>query len=330
MEKNRTVVITGASAGVGRAIANEFAKTGARILLIARGVERLERAKAEVEEWGGEAWIFPADVSKPEEMEAAAAFAELHIGPIDVWVNNAMVSIFSRVTEMEPEEFKRVTEVTYLGQVYGTTAALKYMRPRNRGKIIFIGSALALRGIPLRAAYSASKHAVQGFFESLRAELLHDRINISVSMVHLPAMNTPQFSWVRTKFQYKPHPVGPIFQPEVAAREVVRISGTDERLSFVGFSTLKTSLKNKIAPSYLDSYFAEEGIYEQFSDDLENPDREDNLWESYPGDYDTHGDLDDEAHEFSVYNSLINNRKPIAIVAGVLFGWILLRRGRRK
>ncbi|HBF20391.1 MAG TPA: short-chain dehydrogenase, partial [Cryomorphaceae bacterium] len=218
------VVITGASAGVGRAIAKEFAKDGANILLIARGKEALQGAKNEVESLGGNAWIFEADVADAAKLNEAADYGEKNIGPIDIWVNNAMTSVFSRVVDMEPEEFKRVTEVTYLGQVYGTLAALRKMKERNRGKIILIGSALSYRGIPLQSAYCACKHAIVGFFESLQAELLHDNLDVDLSIVHLPAMNTPQFGWVKTRFDKKPKPMGKIFQPEVAARAVVDVA----------------------------------------------------------------------------------------------------------
>lgn len=330
MKKNKVVVITGASAGVGRAIANAFAKKKAKILLIARGEERLAQAKIEVEKKGGEAWIFPADVSKPDEVEAAAQYAETNIGPIDIWINNAMVSVYSRVSDMEPLEYKRVTEVTYLGQVYGTKAALRYMRLRNRGKIILIGSALAFRGIPLQSAYCASKHAIQGFFESLRSELIHDRSGISLSMVHLPAMNTPQFTWTKSRFKYKPQPMGRIFQPEVAAREVVRIAETEERMSMVGFTTVKTVLGNKIVPQYLDNYLAEIGFEDQFTDEPADPDRGDNLWHPYPGDFGARGTFDKEAHNFSVYNGIVNNKKTIAVMAATLLGWWLIKRSFKK
>ncbi len=320
----RTVVITGASAGVGRAVAHEFAKKGDHILLIARGKEGLEGAKKEVEAMGGKAWIYEADVSNAELMDKAADFAEKNIGPIDIWVNNAMVSVFSRAMDMEPEEFQRVTNVTYLGQVYGTMAALKKMKKRNRGKIILVGSALAFRGIPLQSAYCASKHALQGFFESLRSELLHDNINISLSIVHLPAMNTTQFGWVKSRFPNKPKPMGQIFQPEVAAREIVNISTSDDRMRMVGFSTVKTIWGNKLVPKYLDYYMADHGFQGQFTDKPEDPDRENNLWEPIHEDRGTHGMFDDQAQDYSIYDKINDNRKTLALLGGIALGATLI------
>lgn len=310
-------------------MAHEFAKKGASILLIARGRDALEGTKKEVEALGGKAWIYEADVSNAELMDKAADFAEKNIGPIDIWVNNAMVSVFSRATDMEPEEFQRVTNVTYLGQVYGTLAALKKMRPRNRGKIILVGSALAFRGIPLQSAYCGSKHALQGFFESLRAELLHDGINISLSIVHLPAMNTPQFGWVKSRFPNKPKPMGKIFQPEVAAREIVKIAKSDERLRMVGFSTVKTIWGNKLVPEYLDHYMADHGFQGQFTDEPEDPDRQDNLWDPVPGDQGTHGTFDEEAQDYSVYDKVNDNKKTLALLGGIVLGATLLTKWLR-
>lgn len=323
--RNKTVVITGASAGVGRAIAKEFAKKASKILLIARGKDGLEGAKREVEDLGGQAWIYVADVSNAEEMNAAADFAEKNIGPIDIWINNAMVSVFSKVKDMSPEEYKRVTEVTYLGQVYGTLAALHKMKRRNCGKIILIGSALSYRGIPLQSAYCASKHAIQGFFESLRAELMHDGINIDLSIVHLPAMNTTQFGWVRSRFDKKPKPMGKIFQPEVAARAVMEVAKSGERVRMVGFSTVQTVWGNKLVPEYLDHYMAKNGISGQLTDEPEDPDRKDNLWEPVPGDQGTHGHFDRQAQNYSIYDKLYENKKTLALVAGTLIGSTLFK-----
>jgi NAD(P)-dependent dehydrogenase (short-subunit alcohol dehydrogenase family) len=204
------VVVTGASAGLGRATAVSFAKRGARLGLLARGREGLEGAKREVESAGGKALAIPTDVSNSDAVEAAAQQVEEKLGPMDVWVNNAMVSVFSPTEQMTPEEYKRVTEVNYLGTVYGTLAALKHMQPRNRGHIVQVGSALAYRGIPLQSAYCGAKHAIQGFTESLRSELLHDRSNVQLTMVQMPALNTPQFGWVRSRLPRKPQPVPPI------------------------------------------------------------------------------------------------------------------------
>ena len=210
MERS-VVVITGASAGVGRAAVRAFARQGADIGLLARGRDGLEGARREVEAAGGRAIVLPADVANHDAVEAAAERVERELGPIDVWVNNAVVSVFSPVKDMQPDEFQRVTEVTYLGVVYGTLAALRRMLPRDRGAIVQVGSALAYRGIPLQAAYCGAKHAIQGFSESLRCELLHDGSNVHVSMVQLPAMNTPQFDWVKSRLPRRAQPVPPIY-----------------------------------------------------------------------------------------------------------------------
>ena len=212
------VVVTGASAGVGRATVREFARHGASLGLLARGLDGLEAAKREVESQGGRAIVIPTDVADPEQVEAAAAKVEAELGPIDIWVNDAMTSVFSPIKQMTAEEFKRVTEVTYLGYVYGSLSALKRMLPRNRGVIVHVGSALAYRSIPLQAAYCAAKHAVLGFHAALRTELLHDKSGVRTTMVQMPALNTPQFGWVRNKLPRKAQPVPPIYQPEVAAR----------------------------------------------------------------------------------------------------------------
>src|SRR5436305_12960359 len=220
-KRNEVVVITGASAGVGRATARAFAQRGASIGLIARGTDGSEAARREVEHLGGKAVVVCADVADPDQVEAAAAAVENAFGPIDIWVNNAMVSVFAPVTQISPAEFKRVTEVTYLGYVNGTLTALKRMLPQNRGTIVQVGSALAYRGIPLQSAYCAAKHAIQGFTESLRCELLHDGSNVRITMVQMPALNTPQFSWVKSRLPRKPQPVPPIYQPELAANAIV-------------------------------------------------------------------------------------------------------------
>jgi NAD(P)-dependent dehydrogenase (short-subunit alcohol dehydrogenase family) len=252
--KPEVVVITGASAGVGRATAVAFAKREARVGLLARGRDGLKGARAEVESAGGKALLVPTDVSDAGAVERAARRIEEEFGPIDVWINNAMTSVFSPVKEMTPDEFRRVTEVTYLGYVYGTLAALGRMLPRNRGHVVQVGSALAYRGIPLQAAYCASKHAIQGFTESLRSELLHDGSDIQLTMVQMPALNTPQFRWVRSRLPRKAQPVPPIFQPEVAAEAVYWAAhhGRDEL--WVGFSAVKAIVGNKIIPRALDRY----------------------------------------------------------------------------
>ncbi len=323
--KPNVIVITGASAGVGRATAREFAKYGSKLLLIARGKDALEATKKEVEEAGGEAWVYVADVANADQMNEAADYATEQLGPIDLWINNAMVSVFSRVIDMTPEEYRRVTEVTYLGQVYGTLAALRKMKERNYGKIILVGSALAFRGIPLQSAYCASKHAIQGFFESLRAEILHDGLNIDLSIVHLPAMNTTQFDWVKSRFHRKPKPMGKIFQPEVAARAIVEVAESGERLRMVGFSTVKTTWGNRLVPEYLDQYMADHGFSGQLTDEAEDPDRQNNLWEQVPGDHGSHGDFDNKAQIMSLYDLGRRNKKSMIFIAGSLFGAALMR-----
>src|SRR5919199_155521 len=256
LTKPEVVVITGASAGVGRATARAFAREGAYIGLLARGRDGLEGARRDVEESGGRALVLPTDVSDADAVERAAEAIEREFGPIDLWINNAMVSVFSPVKEMRPEEYRRVTEVTYLGYVYGTLAALKRMLPRGRGVIVQVGSALAYRGIPLQSAYCGAKHAVQGFVDSLRSELLHDRSNVRVTMVQLPALNTPQFSWVKSRLPREPQPVPPIFQPEVAARAIYWAAHNDRRELYVGWPTVKAIVGNKAAPGLADWYLA--------------------------------------------------------------------------
>src|SRR5438067_6106135 len=234
-----TVVITGASAGVGRAAARKFARHGARIGLLARGVDGLKAAQREVEKLGGEALMIPTDVASAEQVEAAAEKVETELGPIDIWVNNAMTSVFSPIKKMTAEEFRRVTEVTYLGYVYGTLAALKRMLPRDRGTIVHVGSALAYRSIPLQAAYCAAKHAILGLHESLRTELLHDKRNVHTTMVQMPALNTPQFGWVKSRLPHRAQPVPPIYQPEVAARAIYYAAHHPRRHEYyAGWSTV--------------------------------------------------------------------------------------------
>ena len=289
------VVITGASAGVGRAAVRRFAAAGAHVGLVARGREGLEGARREVEEAGGRALVLPTDVADPDQVEAAAAAVERELGPIDVWVNNAMSSVFSPVREMEPEEYKRVTDVTYLGYVYGTLAALRRMLPRDRGTIVQVGSALAYRGIPLQSAYCGAKHAVQGFMDSLRCELLHDRSHVHVTMVQMPALNTPQFSWVKSRLPRKPQPVPPIYQPEVAAEAIYWAAHHRRREVWVGTPTVIAILGNKLAPALGDRYLARTGFDSQQYDGLADRNRADNLWEPLPGDAGAHGAFDGRA-----------------------------------
>src|SRR5215210_119864 len=315
------VVITGASAGVGRATVRAFAERGAHIGLVARNREALEGARQEVEERGGKALVLPADVADPDQVEAAAAAVEERLGPIDVWVNNAMASVFSPVREMTPEDYRRVTDVTYLGYVWGTLAALRRMLPRDRGSIVQVGSALAYRGIPLQSAYCAAKHAVQGFCDSLHAELIHDNSNVRVTMVQLPAVNTPQFDWVKSRLPREPQPVGPIFQPEVAARAVYWAAHNERRELYVGWPTVKAIVGDKLAPELADRYVARKAYEEQQTDEPVAPDRHDNLWEPVPGDHGARGGFDERATDTSAQLWATTHRGLFALAGvGALLG----------
>jgi NAD(P)-dependent dehydrogenase (short-subunit alcohol dehydrogenase family) len=315
-KRPEVVVITGASSGIGRATARRFARDGARIGLLARGTEGLEGARRDVEMLGGEALPIPTDVADPQQIEAAAAMIEERFGPIDIWINNAMASIMSPVKEMQPEEYQRVTDVTYLGCVYGTLSALKRMSPRDHGTIVQVGSALAFRGIPLQSAYCAAKHAVQGFTESVRAELLHDKSRVWVTMVHLPAANTPQFNWVKTRLPRKPQPYPPIFQPEVPAEAIYYAAHHRRREMLVGWPTLKTVLGNRLLPGYVDQVLADTAYEGQQGDDLVAPDRQDNLWKPVAADFGAHGDFDTQAKSSSWLLWADLHRKTVA--AGLL------------
>ncbi len=298
-KKPEVVVISGASAGVGRATVREFAKRGAHIGLIARGRDGLEGARREVEAAGGRALALSADVADAGAVEAAAAAVEEAFGPIDVWINNATTSVFAPIKETSADEYKRVTEVAYLGCVYGTMAALKRMLPRNRGTIVQVSSALAFRGIPLQAAYCGAKHAIAGFTESLRCELIHDNSNVHVTMVHLPALNTPQFSWNKSRLPRQPQPVPPIFQPEVAAGAIYYAAHHRRRELSVGFPTVQAILGEKVAPGLLDYYLGRTGYDAQQTDALIDPNRPDNLWEPVAGDHGAHGIFDARSSSFS-------------------------------
>jgi NAD(P)-dependent dehydrogenase (short-subunit alcohol dehydrogenase family) len=294
--KNEVVVITGASAGLGRAAAREFGRHGAKVGLVARGVDGLEAAKREIETRGGSALVLPLDVADADAMENAAESVERQFGPIDIWVNNAMASVFSPVKEMKAEEYKRVTEVTYLGVVYGTLAALKRMLRRDRGTIVQVGSALVYRSIPLQSAYCAAKHAIAGFTDSLRCELIHDNSNVRVTMVQMPALNTPQFGWVKSRLKYKARPVPPIFQPEVGARAIYWGAHHSRREIYAGWPTVEAIVGNKIAPGLLDRYLGKTGFASQQTSELEDPDRPDNLWNPLEGDHGAHGTFDSTSH----------------------------------
>ncbi len=276
-KQTQTVVVTGASAGVGRATALRFGRAGARVGLIARDGQALNDVKREIEQLGGKAAVAAVDVADAEELFKAAEKLEAELGAIDVWVNDAMVTVFSPVCEITPEEFRRVTEVSYLGFVYGTMAALKLMRPRNRGTIVQVGSALAYRGIPLQAAYCGAKFAIRGFTNSLRTELMHENSGIHVTMVHLPAVNTPQFDWARTHMKNQPRPVAPVFQPETIADAIYKAAHEDKREYWLGRSTVGIILSNFLAPALLDRYLARTAFRGQSAQRAVSPNRQDNL-----------------------------------------------------
>ena len=322
------VVVTGASAGVGRAVARAFGKRKAKVGLIARGVDGLEAAKREIESYGGQAIVLPLDVSDHDALDAAASKVEEAFGPIDIWVNNAMLSVYSSIIDMQPDEFRRVTEVTYLGYVWGTLAALRRMRPRNRGAIVQVGSALAYRGIPLQSAYCAAKHAVQGFHDSLRSELIHDGSHVNVVMVQMPALNTPQFRWVKSRLPLKAQPVPPIFQPEVAAEAIVWAAYSGRREINVGWPTTKAVVGNNFFPGYGDHYLAKNGYEAQMIDEPEDPNRPDNLWEPLPGDHGAHGVFDDRSRDVSIELEL--NKKRGWILAGAAALLVACAAGARR
>jgi NAD(P)-dependent dehydrogenase (short-subunit alcohol dehydrogenase family) len=288
------VVVTGGTAGVGRATARAFAREGADVAVIARGEQRLAATKSELESMGARCLAVSADVADETAVEAAADQVESELGPIDVWVNNAMATVFAPMRDVTPEEFRRATEVTYLGSVWGTLAALRRMGPRNRGVIVQVGSALAYRGIPLQAPYCGAKHALQGFLESVRCELLHDGSQIRLTMVQLPAVNTPQFTWARGKLPRTPQPVPPIFQPEVAAGAIVWAAHHPQRELMVGGPTVKAILGNAVAPSFADRYLARNGFDAQQTDKPANG-RPDNLFAPVEGTQAAHGPFDDQA-----------------------------------
>jgi NAD(P)-dependent dehydrogenase (short-subunit alcohol dehydrogenase family) len=303
-EQRRVVVVTGASGGVGRAVARRFGADGCRLALLARGEEGLAAAAEDVRAAGGEALPIAVDVADADAVERAAGEVEERLGPIDVWVNNAFAGALSRFTDLDAAEFRRITEVTYLGYVHGTMSALRRMLPRDRGTIVHIGSALAYRGIPLQSAYCGAKHAIQGFHESVRCELLHDKANVHVTMVQLPALNTPQFDWARTTLPRRPQPVPPVYQPEVAAEAVHHAAGHPRRREYwVGGSTVGTLLANRIAPGLLDRYLARTGFDAQQTSEPQPSGEDGNLWaagDEEPGsDHGAHGRFDDQAHATS-------------------------------
>ncbi len=318
----RTVVITGASAGVGRATAQLFGRRGDRVGLLARGQAGLDGAVADVERAGGRALAIITDVSDYEQVAAAARRVEDALGPIDVWINVAFTSVFAPFLEIKPEEFKRVTEVSYLGFVYGTHVALDLMLPRDHGTIVQVGSALSERSIPLQSAYCGAKHAINGFTSSVRTELVHSHSPIRITVVQMPAVNTPQFSWVLSRLPNHPQPVPPIYQPEVAARGVLYAADHPQRKQYwVGASTAGTIMANKFAAPLLDRYLARTGFRSQQTDQKVGPDRPHNLWEPADGadghDYGAHGVFDGQAHSSSPELWASHHARTMTAVAGV-------------
>jgi NAD(P)-dependent dehydrogenase (short-subunit alcohol dehydrogenase family) len=326
LRKESVVVVTGASAGVGRTAAVAFGRHGARVALLARPNPGLEAAAREVEEAGGRALVLPTDVADADQVEAAATRAEEELGPIDVWVNDAMATIFARGWDIEPDEFRRATEVTYLGAVHGTMAALRRMRPRDAGTIVQVGSALAYRAIPLQAAYCGAKHALRGFTDSIRCELMSERSRVSITMVHLPGLNTPQFTWVRVRgLPDTPRPVPPVYQPEVAAEAIVWAAQHRRREVWVGGSTVMTILGNKLVPNLADLYLARTNIRAQQTDRPIPPGRRDYLFEPVPEDRGPHGPFGPEAKSRSWQLEASKHRR-VLLAAGAAAGAALLLR----
>ena len=318
--QDRVVVITGASSGVGRATARAFGRHRARLALVSRSEDGLEKACEEVRDAGGTAIAVPTDVADFAAVDAAASRVEAELGPIDIWINDAMASIFAPVWEIRPDEFQRATEVTYLGFVHGTMAALARMRPRDAGTIIQVGSALAYRAIPLQSAYCGAKHAARGFTDALRTELMHEHSNVHVTMVHMPGLNTPQFDQVRTRLPRTPRPVAPVYQPEIAADAIVRAAHRPQRREYwVGASTVLTIIGNKLAPWIADRYLARTAFSGQQTDQPVSDDRSDYLFSPVPRDKGAHGDFDDEALEHSPQQWAAGHRRELlaATAAGV-------------
>jgi NAD(P)-dependent dehydrogenase (short-subunit alcohol dehydrogenase family) len=318
----KVVVVTGASGGVGRALVRKLAAKGCRIGLLARGRDGLEGAKRDVEQLGGQAVVCVADVADAAQVEAAAEAVERAFGPIDVWVNNAMLSMYSPFWEISPDEYKHITEATYLGQVYGTMTALKRMRPRDRGTIVQIGSALAHRSIPLQSAYCGAKHAIAGFTESVRSELFHQNSNIHITIVHLPGVNTTQFEWTKNRMPHKPRPTGPIYQPEVAAGGIVFAAEHPWRKKLIiGLPAWEAIVGEKFIPGALDHYLAHAAWEGSQLPQKADPDHKDNFWQPLPGDHGSHGPFDAEARTSSPQLWATEHRKGLlAAVAGVGLG----------
>ena len=323
MAEGEVVVVTGASAGVGRATIRAFARAGASVGLIARATEGLENGRREVLEAGCRAIAVPADVADADQVEAAAEKIESELGPIDIWVNNAMTTIFSRFMDVEPDDYKRATEVTYLGTVWDTMAALKRMYPRNQGTIVQVGSALVYRSIPLQAPYCGAKHAIAGFTDSVRTELIHEKKNIHICMVQLPAMNTPQFNWCKTNLPRHPQPVPPIYQPEVAAEAIVYAAHHRRRQIYVGWPTVQAIWGNKFTPQLLDRFLASSGYDSQQTDQPVSANRPNNLFEAVAGDAGAHGIFGDRASNNSLETWATLNKGWLSL-AGMAMGALAL------
>ena len=314
--KPEVVVVTGASGGVGRAVAREFGRHGAHVGLLARGQDGLEAARREIEELGGRAIAIPTDVSRYDDVAEAAAEVERQFGPIDIWINDAMVSVFAPFMKVTPKEYQHVTDVTYHGQVWGTRVALERMMPRNRGHVVQVGSALSKRSIPLQSAYCGAKHAVAGFTESIRTELLHAKSNVVLTIVQLPAVNTPQFEWSRNKMPRRPRPLGKIHQPEIAARAIYFAAHSNRKEMWVGWPTLESILGERVASALLDRWLAKTAWKGQMRKDRADPNAPDNFWKPVAGDHGARGPFDAKAAKRTSQVWLDEHRGLVAL-AGV-------------
>jgi NAD(P)-dependent dehydrogenase (short-subunit alcohol dehydrogenase family) len=332
--KAEIVVVTGGTAGIGRATVREFARQGADVAILARGQDRLDATCREVEALGRRALGISVDVAEREAVDEAADRIERELGPVDIWINNAFAGIFSTFTDMTPEEYRRVTDVTYFGQVHGTRAALRHMLPRDQGMIVLVGSALAYRGIPLQSAYCGAKHAVQGFLDAVRPELIHRGSQVRMCMVQLPAVNTPQFDWARAHIRHKPRPAGKIYQPEVAAQAIHFAAHSRRKEVWVGRMTVQSILADELASPLLDEYLAKSEAGGQSSAEPIEPDRRDNLFEPVPGDPGAHGRFDAEAADISLQMALNRRRDLAAVTASAMaaagLGWLFWRSRARE
>jgi NAD(P)-dependent dehydrogenase (short-subunit alcohol dehydrogenase family) len=334
----RVVVVTGGTAGVGRATARRFAEAGCRVAVLARGPDALDATAQELRQRGAAGVAAVAcDVADAAQVSAAAERIERELGPIDIWINNAMTTVFGRFRSLTPEQFERVTRVTYLGYVWGTRAALDVMVPRNRGTIVQVGSALAYRSIPLQSAYCGAKHAIVGFTDSIRSELIHDDIAVDLTCVHLPAVNTPQFAWCENHMEYQPQPVPPIFQPEIIADAIFHAAHHPRREIYLGWPTVKAVFGQKLAPGYADRYLARHAFDAQYTRERRDPDRRSNLFQPVPGDHGAHGSFDRSARKRDLFASItarIGAGSVMAVAAAAAVGTVagallLLRRATR-